>query len=76
MKLLLALTTASAVALSAGSAWSKDLIRVAGNFATEHSSSVAMELFKESLEKASGGEIEVTFFLPANSAVRPRTAGM
>ncbi|MEH6836322.1 MULTISPECIES: TRAP transporter substrate-binding protein [Falsihalocynthiibacter] len=39
-----------------------DVIRVAGNFATEHSSSVAMETFKSQLEELSGGEIEVNIF--------------
>src|SRR4051812_36624624 len=36
--------------------------RVAGNFATEHSSSVAMAMFREDLAKASGGALTVDVF--------------
>lgn len=39
-----------------------ETIRVAGNFATDHSSSVAMETFAEKLTELSGGEFEVNLF--------------
>ncbi len=55
------LLTASAFALIAGVAHAEK-IRVAGNFATEHSSSLAMAKFEEELERLSGGEIDVDIF--------------
>lgn len=36
--------------------------RLAGNFATEHSSSVAMNMFRDELAKASGGSLTVDVF--------------
>jgi tripartite ATP-independent transporter DctP family solute receptor len=36
--------------------------RLAGNFATEHSSSVAMNMFRDELSKASGGALAVDVF--------------
>ena len=36
--------------------------RLAGNFATEHSSSVAMNQFRDELAKASGGQLGVDVF--------------
>lgn len=62
MKAFLPLITSSLLALGVATADAKDTIRVAGNFATEHSSSQAMEVFKTELEKLSGGEIEVNIF--------------
>lgn len=53
---------AAAVLAMSAPASAKDLIRVAGNFETEHSSSVAMQTFKAEVEKLSGGEIEVNLF--------------
>lgn len=50
----------SILALSAAA--QADTIRVAGNFATDHSSSVAMETFAEKLSELSGGEFEVNLF--------------
>ncbi|MDO6587199.1 TRAP transporter substrate-binding protein [Salipiger sp. 1_MG-2023] len=55
------LLTASVIALTASVAHAEK-IRVAGNFATEHSSSLAMVKFEEELERLSGGEIEVDIF--------------
>lgn len=55
------LLTASVIALAAGSAHAEK-IRVAGNFATEHSSSLAMVKFGEELERLSDGDIEVDIF--------------
>lgn len=50
----------SMIALSAAA--QADTIRVAGNFATDHSSSVAMEIFAEKLVELSGGDFEVNLF--------------
>lgn len=55
------LVTASVLALIASTAQAEK-IRVAGNFATEHSSSLAMKKFEEELERLSGGEIDVDIF--------------
>ncbi|WP_347309582.1 TRAP transporter substrate-binding protein [Defluviimonas sp. SAOS-178_SWC] len=51
-----------ALSLSALTAEAAEKIRVAGNFATEHSSSQAMQLFKQELEKLTNGEVEVDIF--------------
>ncbi len=45
-----------------GAAAQAETIRVAGNFATDHSSSVAMETFAKTLTELSGGEFEVNLF--------------
>lgn len=50
------------LAAAFGPAQAADKIRAAGNFAIEHSSSKAMELFKAELAKASGGRLEVDLF--------------
>lgn len=62
MKAFLPIIAASVIALSATTASAKDLIRVAGNFAVEHASSLAMAKFEEELERLSNGEIEVSVF--------------
>ncbi|GAB1583855.1 DctP family TRAP transporter solute-binding subunit [Phyllobacterium phragmitis] len=62
MKILLPLIASTAIAISALAAEAKDVIRVAGNFATEHSSSLAMAKFEEELERLSNGEIDVNIF--------------
>ena len=62
MKHVLPLIASSVLALSVVSADAKETIRVAGNFATEHSSSLAMAKFEEELERLSGGEIDVDIF--------------
>lgn len=56
------LLSASVIAIVAGTAQAKDTIRVAGNFATEHSSSLAMAKFEDELERLSNGEIDVNIF--------------
>lgn len=56
------LIASSVFALMAGSAFAETQIRMAGNFATEHSSSLAMKVFKDELEKISGGEVTVDIF--------------
>lgn len=55
--LLLAALAGLATGAQAQAKW-----RVAGNFATEHSSSVAMAMFREDLAKASGGALTVDVF--------------
>jgi tripartite ATP-independent transporter DctP family solute receptor len=46
----------------AGPATAAEKIRVAGNFAVDHSSSVAMERFKAAVEKATNGDLAVDLF--------------
>ncbi|RYH07130.1 TRAP transporter substrate-binding protein [Tropicimonas sp. IMCC6043] len=60
MKLQTIALATSVMALSAAA--QAETIRVAGNFATDHSSSVAMEIFAEKLVELSGGEFEVNLF--------------
>ena len=52
-----------ALSLAAGSVAAQEKIRIAGNFATEHSSSIAMEqVFKKELVRLSGGKLDVDIF--------------
>jgi len=52
-----------AVAVAIPAAQAQDKIRIAGNFATEHSSSAAMEkVFKAELAKLSGNQMQVDIF--------------
>ncbi len=62
MKSFLPLLATSFLAISAVTAGAKETIRVAGNFASEHSSSLAMVKFEEELERLSDGEIDVNIF--------------
>lgn len=62
MTLFKKLLTTSAFALIAASAQAQEVIRVAGNFAAEHSSSLAMAKFEEELERLSDGAIDVNIF--------------
>lgn len=62
MKAILPLVASTALVLSTAMADAKDTIRIAGNFATEHSSSLAIAKFEEELERLSGGEIDVNVF--------------
>ncbi|AXI43983.1 TRAP transporter substrate-binding protein [Sulfitobacter sp. SK011] len=50
-----------AISLTAVSA-SAEKIRVAGNFANEHSSSLAMQVFKDEVTSLTNGELEVDIF--------------
>jgi len=59
MKIVLA---ALAILCAAGAAQAQTKWRLAGNFATEHSSSVAMNQFRDELAKASGGQFTVDVF--------------
>ena len=45
-----------AAGCAAGAVHAAEKIRIAGNFPVEHSSSAAMEIFKQELEAASGGD--------------------
>ncbi|MBE0584281.1 MAG: TRAP transporter substrate-binding protein [Desulfofustis sp.] len=47
---------------SVGSTQAATKLRIAGNFPVEHSSSLAMEVFKTELEQQSGGELTVDVF--------------
>jgi tripartite ATP-independent transporter DctP family solute receptor len=49
-------------ALAGSSAWAHDKLRIAGNFAPEHSSSVAMQQFKKEVESASKGALQIEVF--------------
>lgn len=51
-----------AAILAAGPAFAAEKLRIAGNFPAEHSSSRAMEMFKDQVEKASAGDISVDLF--------------
>lgn len=62
MKTLLTVVASSVLALSASSSIAAERIRVARNFATEHSSSLAMTKFEEELEALSDGAFEVDIF--------------
>lgn len=62
MKTLLNSVALTALALSSASVMAAETLRVAGNFATEHSSSLAMGVFEKELEALSGGEIDVDIF--------------
>lgn len=48
--------------LLSSSVLAAERLRVAGNFPTDHSASRAMEVFKEEVESASNGEIQVDLF--------------
>jgi tripartite ATP-independent transporter DctP family solute receptor len=64
MRLRTPLITALACALLAAApfAQSQTKWRAAGNFATEHTSTEAMKLFKEEVEKATGGKLAIDLF--------------
>lgn len=62
MKSFLPILATSFLVISAVTASADETIRVAGNFAAEHSSSLAMIKFEEELERLSGGEIDVNIF--------------
>jgi len=62
MLTLRTLLVTSALTLTVASAQAKDVIRVAGNFDMEHSSSLALIKFEKELERLSNGEIDVNIF--------------
>lgn len=62
MPYAMAVLLSAVVALTAGPVGAAEKIRVAGNFPTDHTSSVAMELFKAEVEKLTGGALTVDLF--------------
>ena len=50
------------MALSGAGAWAQEKLRIAGNFAPEHSSSIAMQQFKKDVEAASKGSLVIEVF--------------
>ena len=62
MKAFVPILATSVFAFAATGVAAQETIRIAGNFATEHSSSLAMEVFKTEVEKLSEGAIEVNIF--------------
>ena len=55
-------TLLATMALAAAGNVQADKIRIAGNFAVEHSSSKAMEIFKQELSSLTGGELTADIF--------------
>jgi TRAP-type transport system periplasmic protein len=54
--------TAVVMAVSSAGAWAQERLRIAGNFAPEHSSSIAMQQFKKDVEAASKGSLIIEVF--------------
>lgn len=54
--------TLAVMALSSAGAWAQERLRIAGNFAPEHSSSIAMQQFKKDVEAASKGSLVIEVF--------------
>ncbi|MFD2177956.1 TRAP transporter substrate-binding protein [Veronia pacifica] len=61
IKMLLSGIVGAAFSISAFNVQAEK-IRVAGNFATEHSSSKAMQVFKDEVQKLTNGDLEVDIF--------------
>lgn len=59
---LIAASVACALVTGAGVAQAQTKWRAAGNFAVEHTSTDAMKLFKEEVEKATGGKLAIDLF--------------
>lgn len=58
-------TMAASLALMAlvpSGAWAQEKLRIAGNFAPDHSSSIAMQQFKKDVEAASKGTLQIEVF--------------
>jgi TRAP-type transport system periplasmic protein len=53
---------ASALLIAAAAAQAQDKLRIAGNFAPDHSSSIAMQQFKKDVESASKGSLVIEVF--------------
>ncbi len=53
---------AAVMALAGSGAWAQEKLRIAGNFAPDHSSSVAMQQFKKDVEAASKGTLQIEVF--------------
>jgi tripartite ATP-independent transporter DctP family solute receptor len=48
--------------LMPGGAWAQEKLRIAGNFASDHSSSIAMQQFKKEVDAASKGSLVIEVF--------------
>ena len=56
-------TLAIGISLTASQgAFAKETLRIAGNFVPQHSSSIAIEQFKQEVEKATNGEVSIQVF--------------
>jgi TRAP-type C4-dicarboxylate transport system substrate-binding protein len=53
---------AAALALTCGGASAQERLRIAGNFGSDHSSSVAMQRFNKDVETASNGALVIDVF--------------
>ena len=53
---------AAALAMACGAATAQERLRIAGNFASDHSSSLAMQRFKKDVETASNGALVIEVF--------------
>jgi tripartite ATP-independent transporter DctP family solute receptor len=62
MRFLPATLAAAALACAAVSAHAQEKVRIAGNFALDHSSTIAIEQFKRDVEKATNGRLIVETF--------------
>jgi TRAP-type transport system periplasmic protein len=54
--------TLTALALASGSVLAQERLRIAGNFAADHSSSIAMQQFKKEVDTASKGTLIIEVF--------------
>ncbi|MEZ5863758.1 MAG: TRAP transporter substrate-binding protein [Geminicoccaceae bacterium] len=61
MRMASVVTAIAAMTMVAAPAWAETL-RIAGNFNSEHSSSVAIQQFKAEVEEASGGDLIIEVF--------------
>jgi tripartite ATP-independent transporter DctP family solute receptor len=62
MRHLAATLAAAALALAAPPSLAQEKVRIAGNFALDHSSTIAIEQFKRDVEKATNGRLIVETF--------------
>jgi TRAP-type transport system periplasmic protein len=59
---LLLTTSLMLACLASAPAWAQEKLRIAGNFAPDHSSSIAMQQFKKEVEAASKGTLLIEVF--------------
>lgn len=62
MKRFIGAASAALLLAAAGTAAAQEKVRIAGNFALDHSSSIAIEQFKRDVEKATSGKLVVETF--------------
>src|SRR5262245_12364341 len=58
----IARTALAAVLLAAGAAHAQEKLRIAGNFTSDHSSTLTLEQFKKDVEAATGGKVIIEVF--------------